>query len=149
MEWSLPPVTGPSIRPFEWDRDYARVIDLWSSAGEGIQLSVSDGPAEMRKKLARDPDLFLVAEREEHLIGAVLGGYDGRRGMVYHLAVEPGRRRTGLGRALMLELERRLRAKGCVKYYLLVTRDNTGAQAFYQNLECELMDLQVYGKRLV
>ena len=47
----------------------------------------SDTLAEITKKVQRDPDLFLVAEADGRLIGSVIGGFDGRRGMIYHLAV--------------------------------------------------------------
>ena len=134
------------IREFDFDRDYEAVHDLWQSAGPGIQLSDSDQPGEIMKKLARDPDLFLVAEENCELVGTVLGGFDGRRGIVYHLAVLPLRRRAGIGQMLMEELEARLRAKGCLKYYLLVTKDNQAALDFYASQGCELMPLHVLGK---
>jgi ribosomal protein S18 acetylase RimI-like enzyme len=121
---------------------------LWKDAGPGIHLSPSDTPEQIEHKLERDPDLFLVAEEEGRVIGAVLGGYDGRRGIVYHLAVRPERRNKGVGRSLMQELETRLRAKGCIKYYLLVTRDNPEAVVFYEHLGVEVMDLQIMGKAL-
>lgn len=136
------------IRTFDLEHDYPSVRSLWESAGSGIQLSSSDELPEIRKKLSRDPDLFLVAEAAGHLIGSVLGGFDGRRGMVYHLAVDRDHRRHGLGRALMAELEERLRGKGCLKYYLLVTMDNDPAITFYQGLGWEVMSLHVMGKRL-
>lgn len=127
------------LRPFTLD-DYEAVYALWKRAGPGIHLRQSDTRAEIEKKLARDPDLFLVAEREGQIVGAVLGGWDGRRGLVYHLAVDPVYRRQGIGRALMEELERRLAAKGCLRYYLLVARKNQEAIAFYRALGWEVME---------
>jgi ribosomal protein S18 acetylase RimI-like enzyme len=135
-----------SIREFDFPSDYEAVIDLWEHAGPGIQLSVSDQADEIKKKLARDPDLFLVAEQEGQLIGTVLGGFDGRRGIMYHLAVAHPYRRHGLGKALMESLEERLRMKGCRKYYLLVTKDNQQALEFYTSQGCDLMPLYVLGK---
>jgi ribosomal protein S18 acetylase RimI-like enzyme len=138
-----------SIREFRFAEDYSAVIQLWSQAGPGIQVRRSDTPEEIAKKVMRDPDLFLLAEEEEGiLVGAVMGGFDGRRGMVYHLAVDHRHRRQGVGAALMLELERRLKEKGCIKYYLLVTRDNEQAMRFYEDLGWERMDLHVYGKEI-
>jgi ribosomal protein S18 acetylase RimI-like enzyme len=134
------------IREFDLARDLGSVLDLWSTAGDGIQLGRSDEPEEIRKKLARDPDLLLVAEDKGRLIGAVMGGFDGRRGMVYHLAVAAGERGKGIGRALMAELERRLQAKGCLKYYLLATKDNPEAVEFYERRGWEVMDLILMGK---
>jgi len=136
------------IREFDFDRDYEAVRALWLSSGPGIQLSPSDEPEEIRRKLERDPELFLVAEEQGQLVGTVLGGYDGRRGMVYHLAVAPSMRGRGIARALMQTLEDRLRALGCYKYYLLVTMDNQAAIDFYERLGCERMDLYVMGKVL-
>ncbi len=134
------------IRVLEFERDVDRVLDLWRTVGGGIQLSPSDNRRELSKKLGRDPDLFLVAEEEGEIIGAVLGGWDGRRGIIYHLAVRPERRNQGIGSALMDELEGRLRSKGCLKYYLLVTTDNDVAIKFYQDMDCQIMDLYVMGK---
>ena len=95
-----------------------------------------------------DPDLFLVAESNGLIIGTVLGGFDGRRGMVYHLAVDISFRKNGVGTALMAELERRMKQKGCIRLYLLVTRDNMDAIRFYESHRWEQMDLLVYGKDL-
>jgi ribosomal protein S18 acetylase RimI-like enzyme len=134
------------IREFLFEQDYEEVRMLWESSGPGIQLSPSDTPDEIQKKLQRDPDLFLVAERDGRLIGTVFGGFDGRRGIVYHLAVLQSDRHTGVGRSLMVEIENRLRSKGCRKYYLLVTKDNEGALAFYDSFGAEVMDLYVLGK---
>lgn len=138
----------PMLREFQFPADYPQVLDLWRNAGSGIHVRRSDDPDEIEKKLQRDPDLFLVAEAEGKIIGSVLGGFDGRRGMVYHLAVAEPFRQQGLGAALMAELEARLVRKGCLRCYLLVTNENETAMRFYQNSGWERMDLQIYGKNL-
>ena len=135
------------VRSFQWE-DLEAVLDLWRSSGPGIHLGRSDSPEELRKKLEHDPDLFLVAEEGGHVLGAVMGGFDGRRGIVYHLAVHPPARHQGLGTALMSELEGRLRAKGCLKYYLLVTPDNVEAVEFYRRLGWSVMDMTLMGKEI-
>jgi ribosomal protein S18 acetylase RimI-like enzyme len=137
-----------AIRQFKFPEEYEAVLSLWSRAGPGVQVRRSDQIEEIAKKVERDPDLFLVAEDDRQIIGAVMGGFDGRRGMVYHLAVDMEYRRQGVGEALMEELQTRLRAKGCIKSYLLVTRDNESAIRFYEDLGWEKMDLFVFGKDL-
>jgi ribosomal protein S18 acetylase RimI-like enzyme len=138
-----------SIRAFRFPEDYPSVYVLWAEAGPGIHLRRSDELGEIQKKLERDPDLFLVAETEDEIVGAVLGGFDGRRGMVYHLAVASEYRQKGIGKVLMEELEERLRSKGCIRYYLLVTQDNERAIHFYENQGwTHLDDLLIYGKDL-
>ena len=136
------------LREFSFPADYPLVIDLWKNAGPGIHVRRSDEEKEIAKKLQRDPDLFLVAESGGRIIGSVMGGFDGRRGLVYHLAVQEDLRNKGIGTALMDELEQRLRQKGCLKAYLLVTRDNTQAIQYYTAHGWENMDLFIFGKDL-
>ncbi len=136
------------IREFRFPQDYAAIYALWKNAGPGIHLRQSDEPGEIAKKLERDPDLFLVAEADGRLLGSVLGGYDGRRGMMYHLAVAPEWRSRGIGQLLTDELEARLRKKGCTRYYLLVDPDNHTAIAFYERRGWESMPLRIFAKDL-
>ncbi len=136
------------IREFSYPADYTAVYNLWQNAGPGIHLRRSDEPEEIARKIARDPDLFLLAETSGEVIGSVLGGFDGRRGMMYHLAVASQYRQQGIASALVDELERRLRSKGCIRYYLLVTPDNDSAIQFYERRGWELLDLLIYAKDL-
>jgi ribosomal protein S18 acetylase RimI-like enzyme len=124
------------------------VIALWQASGPGVRLGRSDSPQEIEKKLGRDPDLFLVAELDGTIVGSVLGGFDGRRGLVYHLAVAKELRGKGLGKTLMDELELRMRAKGCIRSYLLVTTDNGEALDFYAHHGWEMMDIHIMAKDL-
>ena len=128
------------MREFRFPEDYPAARSLWENAGSGIQLRRSDEPEEIQKKLQRDPDLFLVAESNGKMIGTVIGGFDGRRGFIYNLAVEAAFRQHGIGSLLMDEVERRLKAKGCLKCYLMVTVDNESAMRFYEARQWERMD---------
>jgi ribosomal protein S18 acetylase RimI-like enzyme len=90
-----------------------------------------------------------VAESHGRLIGTIIGGFDGRRGLIYHLAVDAAFRQHGLGSQLMDEVERRLKAKGCLKCYLMVTVDNDNAMRFYEARHWERMDaIYTYSKEL-
>jgi ribosomal protein S18 acetylase RimI-like enzyme len=139
------------IREFKFPVDYDQVYQLWESIEKGVRVGRSDTPREIEKKISRDPDLFLVAECDNRIIGSVIGGFDGRRGLIYHLAVASEFRGNGIGTQLMDELESRLRAKGCLKSYLLVTLDNTEAEEYYKKHGWQPMDHQVriMGKELV
>lgn len=121
---------------------------LWRLCNPGIQLGRSDEPAEIQKKAAHDPDLFLVAQEGDQIIGTVIGGFDGRRGMMYHLAVAQEYRGQGISSRLVEELEDRLQKKGCHRYYLMVTYDNENAIRYYENHGWELMRLYTYAKNL-
>ena len=135
------------IREFDFSQDFEAVRNLWKEVGAGIQLRRSDDPEEILKKLQRDPDLFLVATSGEKIVGSVIGGFDGRRGLIYHLAVDEDSREQGIGSQLMDEVENRLCLKGCIKSYLLVTKENKSAMHFYEMRGWQQMDsLILYGK---
>jgi len=110
--------------------DYEDVIALWEMAG--LLRGRSDERSEIEKKLERDPDLFLVGVDAGVIVAAVIGGYDGRRGWVYHLAVEPTLHARGFGASLLEELESRLRERGCIKVNLLIDPENAAVQGFYE-----------------
>jgi ribosomal protein S18 acetylase RimI-like enzyme len=144
-------VTSPiQIREFRFPADYESVYELWKSIEKGVHVGRSDTLPEIEKKISRDPDLFLVAEVDETIIGSVIGGYDGRRGLIYHLAVAASFRGKGIGSCLMEEVESRLRAKGCVKCYLMVLEGNIEAEKYYQQRGWQHMDtVHLYGKELL
>lgn len=137
------------IRDFRFPADYQSVYELWESMEKGVKVGRSDTPAEIEKKISRDPDLFLVAEADDCIIGSVIGGFDGRRGLIYHLAVSASFRGKGVGSRLMDEVEARLRAKGCLKCYLMVVPDNTEVEEYYQQRGWHPMDyVHLFGKDL-
>lgn len=127
-----------AIRRFEW-RDYDDVIALWKDAG--LTVGPSESRSGIELKLKRDPELFLVATHDNTLVGAVLGAFDGRRGRIYHLAVRRPAQGSGVGGALLEEVERRLRDLGSRKVNLLVAPENLGVVRFYQRLGYRRDDL--------
>jgi ribosomal protein S18 acetylase RimI-like enzyme len=137
------------IREFRFPADYESVYTLWAGMEKGVKISRSDSMPEIQKKVARDADLFLVAEVDGRVVGSVIGGFDGRRGFVYHLAVAVPFRGQGIGSRLMDEVESRLRAKGCLKCYLLVAGDNVEAERYYEQRGWTSIDsVHLYGKEL-
>ncbi|MEG0688553.1 MAG: GNAT family N-acetyltransferase, partial [Hungatella sp.] len=67
--------------------DYDQVYALWSGIqGFGIR-TMDDSRAGVEKFLRRNPTTSVVAVAEEHVIGAILCGHDGRRGCFYHVCV--------------------------------------------------------------
>ncbi|MFT5445228.1 MAG: ribosomal protein S18 acetylase RimI-like enzyme [Gammaproteobacteria bacterium] len=106
-------------------------------------------PSAIPAKLAVQPELFLLAIENTNLVGTVMGGYDGHRGWVYALAVEPDHRQQGIATRLMNELEARLLALGCHKLNLQVRTQNTEVIELYRRLGYEVEDRVSLGKRLV
>jgi ribosomal protein S18 acetylase RimI-like enzyme len=77
-----------------------------------------------------------------------MAGYEGHRGWLNYLAVDPAHQRRGLGKAMVSEAEARLRASGCPKICLQVRTSNTSAITFYERIGYSLDDVVSMGKRL-
>jgi ribosomal protein S18 acetylase RimI-like enzyme len=117
---------------------YDEVIQLWRNAGIGV--GSSDSKEELEKMLARNPDLFLIGEIKDQIIAVVMGGFDGRRGYVHHLAVEPGYQKKGFGREIMNALNEIFLQKGIHKVHLFIERRNKEVVDFYRNLGWEIRE---------
>jgi ribosomal protein S18 acetylase RimI-like enzyme len=119
------------FRQFRFPDDFIPVVELWAQCGPGVRTVRTDTKQEIKKKFDRDPELFLVAERDGRIVGSEQGGFDGRRGLIYHLAVKENFRNQGIGREILASLERLMVEKGCLRSYLLITKDNP-AKEFYE-----------------
>jgi GNAT superfamily N-acetyltransferase len=119
--------------------DSEAVRALWQRAG--LSLGLGDDRPGFVRRLARDAELFFVGEVEGRIVACVMGCYDGRRGWVNHLAVEPAMQGNCIGRIMLAELERRLRLLGCPKINLLIERGNAGVVDFYAKAGYALDDL--------
>ena len=134
------------IRPFE-RRDTDAVIALWQA--RGLTRPWNDPLKDIERKLAVQPELFLVGECDGRIVATAMGGYDGHRGSVYYLATSEQHAGKGYGAAILAELERMLTTMGCPKITLLVRAENDGVVKFYRRLGYEQHDSLSLGKRLI
>jgi ribosomal protein S18 acetylase RimI-like enzyme len=133
------------IRPFETD-DEETVVSLWRRCG--LVRPQNDPHKDIHRKLAVRPDLLLVGVVDRRIVACVMAGYEGHRGWLNYLAVDPEHRRRGLARALVQEAERLLRLAGCPKINLQVRSSNHDAVEFYQRIGYSTDDVLSMGKRL-
>jgi ribosomal protein S18 acetylase RimI-like enzyme len=134
------------IRPYR-DGDESAVVELWRQCG--LLRPWNDPHRDIARKLAEEPELFLVGTLDERPIATAMVGYDGHRGWVYYLAVAVEHRRLRIGRALMSEAERLLAERGCPKLNVLVRTSNAEVSAFYCKLGYAQDDVIGLGKRLI
>ena len=133
------------IRSFQ-PADEGAVVALWQVCA--LLRPQNDPRKDIARKLQVNPEWFLVAEAGGRIVGAVMAGYEGHRGWINYLAVEPAEQRGGLGRKLMAEAEQRLRAAGCPKINLQVRPENKAAIAFYKRIGFGVEGAVSLGKRL-
>lgn len=110
--------------------DYDAVVALWRRS-EGVAMGESDTPAAIAAYLARNEGLSSVARIDGRVVGAVLCGHDGRRGLLHHLAVEADQRGRGIGRLLVQRSLDNLRAVGIIRCWIAVLGDNADGLAFW------------------
>ena len=134
------------IRSFQL-ADEEAVIALWRACG--LVAPQNDPRADIRRKLAVAPELFLVGVMDGEIVATVMAGYEGHRGRINYLAVSPRHRRGGLGRDMMVRAEQMLRARGCPKINLQVRSENAAVIAFYRRIGFAADDVVSLGKRLV
>lgn len=111
--------------------DYDRALALWKRC-EGIGLSDADEQASILRFLEHNPGLCFTAWEDGELIGTCLCGTDGRRGYLYHLAVDPHHRRQGIGKLLVQRVFEGLRAQDIHKCHIMVYGSNQAGLAFWK-----------------
>ncbi len=138
----------PEIRVFRAS-DESGVIALWEACELVVPWNVPS--LDIARKVDFQPDFFLVAEEvgeKKRIVGSVMAGYDGHRGWINYLAVDPRLQGSGLGRALMAVAEEKLQGAGCPKINLQVRGSNQQVIAFYEKLGYQRDETVSLGKRL-
>ena len=111
---------------------YDAAFALWKRC-EGIGLSDADERRPMVAFLQKNTGLNFVATENGKIIGTCLCGSDGRRGYLYHLAVDPDYRRKGIGNALVERTLNALAEQGIQKCHIMVFGTNESGLAFWKN----------------
>lgn len=134
------------IRPYAAG-DETAVVELWEKCR--LTRPWNDPRKDIARKLAVQPELFLVGVLGEAIVATAMAGYEGHRGWMNYLAVAPRFRSGGLGRLLVVEVERLLLERGCPKVNLQVRATNLEAVAFYRRLGYAQDESISMGKRLI
>ncbi len=113
--------------------DYEPCIALWRRT-EGMGISNADSREAIEDYLARNKGFSHVAVQDGNIVGTLLAGHDGRRGYLYHLAVESDYRGQGVAKTLVHTCLNRLRDAGIERAHIMVIGTNEGGRAFWSNL---------------
>ena len=122
-----------TITPYSDAHHRLQVSALWRAVFAYDAPHNAPGLA-IDRKLAVDDGLFFVALADGAVAGTIMAGYDGHRGWLYAVAVDPAHRKLGLGAALVRHAEQALAARGCMKINLQVTGGNEQVCGFYASL---------------
>ena len=125
MDFAIKPVTI---------EDYDAIFALWNSTEQSRRAlnPVDDSREGIERYLKRNPNTCFAAVKDDQIIGVILTGHDGRRGIIHHMCVHPDCRRMGIAGQLVRCAENALKAEGIQKVFGLVFKDNDTANAFWE-----------------
>ena len=111
--------------------DYEQAYDLWILCGNGLN-DKDDSPEGIDKYLKRNPSTSFVATCDGKVVGVILCGHDGRRGIIQHACVSPDYRRLGIGNKLVELALEALKEEGINKVLLVAFKKYEGGNAFWE-----------------
>lgn len=124
--------------------DYEKVHQLWTNTkGMGMR-SLDDSYEGISRFLKRNPATNFIAQQDANVVGVILCGHDGRRGYIYHLAVNPNYRRNGIGKSLVNRAIEALRKEEINKVALVVFKSNELGNKFWESIGFEKREDLIY-----
>ena len=124
--------------------DYQPVYDLWMAC-DGVGLNdIDDSRQGIERFLKRNPKTCFVTEEDGKVVGVIMAGHDGRRGFIYHAAVDPAYRRQKIGHNLVNRALEAIRNEGIAKVALVVFNDNDAANKFWEKQGFDMRGDLVY-----
>ena len=114
--------------------DYDAIFELWNSTEQSRRAlnPVDDTREGIDRYLKRNPDTCFAAVTDDKIVGVILTGHDGRRGIIHHMCVHPDYRRRGIAGQLVSLAEDALKKEGIQKVFGLVFKDNETANTFWE-----------------
>jgi len=112
--------------------DFDDMIRVWNIAGLPTKANGRDSRRILAVEMSREYCAFFGAFDREQLVGLVIANYDGRRGWVNRLAVDPDYRGLGLAAELMTKSEEFLNQFGEVVICGLIEDLNTPSMSLFK-----------------
>jgi len=112
--------------------DFPASLSLWEKT-PGVGVRPSDTQIAFTRYVTRNPGLSYAALTPEgRIVGTVMGGHDGHRGYLYHLAVDDAYRKQGIASDLVNRSLEGLKSEGITKVTLFVLEGNLGGKQFWE-----------------
>ena len=129
--------------------DYEDVYSLWLSCkGMGLN-NLDDSKDGIERFLERNPETCFVAEKDNKIVGVIITGNDGRRGYIYHTAVNPDYRKQGIASALVNTALEALETIGINKVALVVFERNQSGNEFWEKIGFTQRDDLIYRNKTI
>lgn len=120
--------------------DYDQVYELWTKT-PGIGLNEYDDSKDgISRYLKRNPKSSFVAKKNNKVIGVILSGHDGRRGLIHHMCVDESFQGKGIGNTLLKMALDSLKNEGIVKVIAIVFKDNELGNTYWEKKRFDLRE---------
>ncbi|GAA1409579.1 GNAT family acetyltransferase [Glutamicibacter uratoxydans] len=123
-----------------------QAVELWERTG--LTRPWNDAAADARQALSTETSTILALVHGGSLQATAMAGFDGHRGWLYYVAVDPQLQSRGLGKRIVQEAIEWLKGRGAVKVQLMIRSENKKVAEFYEALGFEDASVQVLGKRI-
>ncbi len=110
-------------------QDAESIIEFWQTSG--ASMGSTDDVAYVRRAVENPAAVLLLAVTDDAIVGSLLGTFDGWRGNMYRLVVTPHRRRQGIARQLVRQMEQVFVEWGVRRVTVLIEVDRPWATAFW------------------
>lgn len=127
--------------------DYEGICKVWENH-EGTN-PVDDCAEGFAKYIRRNPETSFVAEIDGKIVGTILAGHDGRRGLFHHVSVLPEYQKQGIGKMLVDNAMNALEKEGITKVLLVVFKNNDNGNDFWEHLGFTKRDDLYYRNKYV
>ena len=119
--------------------DYPMVYALWKKT-KGLSLEESDSLRAIAIYLKRNRGFCFVACDGDQIVGTVLCGHEGRRGILRHLTVHKAHRQNGIARALINRTLSALAKAGITKCNTFVLDANVQGRHFWRHVGWHVLE---------
>ncbi len=122
------------------------VVALWRRCG--LLRTYNEPQHDIESARENPTSDMLVGCLDERTVACAMVGFDGHRGYVYYVAVDPDHHDRGFGRDMMSIAEEWLKRHGVWKINLMVRESNELVRGFYEKIGYESQPRVLYTKWL-
>lgn len=112
--------------------DYDAILHLWADAGLEHRRRGRDSCEMVAKEMAFPGAAYFGYFDNGKMLGVVIANFDGRRGWINRLAVDPDHRGKGIAGQLMRHAESHMRSLGAIVMTALIHELNTPSMTCFE-----------------
>ena len=131
-------------------KNYNEIIELWKNSNGVGMNEYDDSRKSLKKFINRNPKTCFIAENNKNeIIGTIIGGNDGRRGVIYHLVVKSEYRNNGIGKKLLEKVEKEFVKDGIRRINLFVLKDNEIGNIFWEKSGYGIRNVAIFRSKKI